>query len=94
VHEVLGASADPAGQDRRVADLAAVAARVWDSHVSVSVRNAGKAAGDHTLLASLVGSDGSKRLAGFARVHLHPHRATTARLTLSEPASGDRVVVR
>ncbi len=67
--------------------------RVWGSHVSVSVRNTGKVAGDHTVLAFLVGSDGSRRLAGFTRVHLNPHAQTTARLTLSAPASGDRVEV-
>jgi beta-glucosidase len=68
--------------------------RVWGSHVSVTVRNVGKRAGDHTVLAFLVASDGSRRLAGFTRVHLDPHRQTTARLTLSAPPGGDRVVVR
>jgi beta-glucosidase len=67
--------------------------RVWGSHVSVSVRNTGKVAGDHTVLAFLVGSDGSRRLAGFTRVHLNPHAQTTARLTLSAPAGSDRVEV-
>jgi beta-glucosidase len=61
---------------------------VWGSHVSVSVRNAGKQAGDHTLLAFAVGSDGSRRLVGFTRVHLDPHQRTTARLTLTAPAGG------
>jgi beta-glucosidase len=67
---------------------------VWGSHVSVTVRNTGKAAGDRTLLAFLVGSDGSKRLAGFTRVHLNPHRTTTARLNLSAAPGGARVEVR
>jgi len=68
---------------------------VWGTHVSVPVRNSGKRDGDHTLLAFLVGADGSRRLAGFTRVHLDAHRQTTARLTLSStPANGDRVVIR
>jgi hypothetical protein len=67
---------------------------VWGSHVSVTVRNTGKAAGDRTLLAFLVGADGSRRLAGFTRVHLNPHRATTAPLDLSTAPGGARVEVR
>jgi beta-glucosidase len=68
--------------------------RVWGSHVSVTVRNAGKAAGDRALLAFLVGSDGSRRLAGFTRVHLDAHRATTAHLNLSAAPGSARVEVR
>jgi beta-glucosidase len=67
---------------------------VSGSHVSVTVRNTGKAAGDRTLLAFLVGSDGSRRLAGFTRVQLDAHRATTARLNLSAAPGGARVEVR
>jgi beta-glucosidase len=67
---------------------------VHGNQASVKVRNDGRQAGDHTVLAFFVSRDGSQRLAGFTRVHLWPHQQTIARLTLSAPASGERVVVR
>jgi beta-glucosidase len=67
--------------------------RVHGNQASVNVRNVGTRSGDHTVLAFLVGADGSRRLVGFTRVHLNPHQQTTARLTLSAPPGDGHVVV-
>ena len=67
---------------------------VKGTRVSVKVRNVGQQAGEHTVLAFLVGADGSRRLAGFTRVDLKPHQQKTARMTLSAPPSSSSVEVR
>jgi beta-glucosidase len=68
--------------------------RVYGGHASVTVRNTGKRAGDHTVLAFVVSPDGSRRLAAFTRVHLNPHRETTARLTFTPPSGPYHLEVR
>ena len=67
---------------------------VHDGRASVMVRNTGERAGDRTVLAFVVGPDGSRRLAAFARVHLAPGEQTKARLTFTPPSSPYRLVVR
>jgi beta-glucosidase len=68
-------------------------AHVHGATATVSVRNAGGRAGDRTVLAFAVGADGSRRLAGFTRVHLGPGESTKAQISLA-PAGGGRLVVR
>jgi hypothetical protein len=68
--------------------------RVQGTRVSVKVRNVGPTAGEHTVLAFVVGADGVRRLAGFTRVDLRPHQQTTARMTLSAPPGSASVEVR
>jgi beta-glucosidase len=67
---------------------------VHDGRASVTVRNTGKRAGDRTVLAFVVGADGSRRLAAFTRVHLNPGEQTKARLAFTPPSSPYRLVVR
>jgi beta-glucosidase len=62
--------------------------RVHDGRASVVVRNAGKRAGEHTLLAF----DSAGRLVGFTRVGLAPGERTRAWLSIAPGSSG--VVVR
>jgi beta-glucosidase len=62
--------------------------RVHDGRASVLVRNTGRLAGDHTVLAF----DGAGTLVGFTRVHLAPGERTTASFRVASGSSG--VVVR
>jgi beta-glucosidase len=61
--------------------------------LSVKVRNAGRQTGDHTVLAFVVGADGSRRLAAFTRVHLKPHQQTVARMTFTPPSGRYQIEV-
>jgi beta-glucosidase len=67
---------------------------VHDGRASVVVRNAGERAGDRTVLAFVVGPDGTRRLAAFTRVHLGAGRQTKAQLTFTPPSGSFRLEVR
>jgi beta-glucosidase len=68
--------------------------RVHGGQASVLVRNVGSRAGDRTVLAFLVGTDGSRRLAAFTRVRLYPHQQAPARLTFTPPPGAYHLEVR
>jgi beta-glucosidase len=67
-------------------------AHVHGATATVSVRNVGERAGDRTVLAFAVVADGSRRLAGFTRVHLGPGDRTKAQISLA-PGTGGKLDV-